>query len=101
RARPRRRFCPALRRAAGRKRRLGLARLPLSGTSLWLMDEPTVSLDAENTARLTATLKAHLARGGKAVISTHLPLDLPAETLTLEAPQAQAPVDPFLEGTIA
>lgn len=84
--------------SAGQKRRLGLARLPLSGARLWLMDEPTVSLDQENTARLTGMLQAHLARGGMAVISTHLPLDIKAEILELSRPEAPAQADPFLAG---
>ena len=38
---------PAANLSAGQKRRLGLARMQVSGCALWVMDEPTVSLDAD------------------------------------------------------
>jgi heme exporter protein A len=83
--------------SAGQKRRLGLARLLLAQRRLWLLDEPTVALDAESVARLTAAVRAHCAAGGLAVIATHAALDLgPADELTL-APEAID--DPFLAGT--
>ena len=50
---------PAHLLSAGQKRRLGLARLPLAPRRLWLLDEPTVSLDAASVARLTAAVAAH------------------------------------------
>ena len=59
--------------SAGQRRRAGLARLIVTGRPLWLLDEPTVSLDAEATTLFEAALSAHLARGGAAVLSTHLP----------------------------
>lgn len=62
--------------SAGQKRRLGLARLLLAPRPLWLLDEPTVSLDAEGTATLAAVIDAHLASGGLAVAATHLPMGL-------------------------
>ncbi|WP_010141082.1 heme ABC exporter ATP-binding protein CcmA, partial [Oceanicola sp. S124] len=36
--------------SAGQKRRLGLARLMVTGRPIWLLDEPTVSLDAASVA---------------------------------------------------
>ncbi len=66
---------PARDLSAGQRRRLGLARLLVTGRPLWLLDEPTVSLDAASTALLTAALDAHRAGGGGALISTHLPMD--------------------------
>lgn len=95
---------PAGRLSAGQKRRLGLARLALTGARLWLMDEPTVSLDTVATGQLTALVAAHLGGGGLAVISTHAALDLAASrTMTLTAPRdgtGGAPTDPFLAGTM-
>jgi len=44
---------------------------------LWLLDEPTVSLDAESAAALTRTLTRHLGEGGMAVIATHIDMPLP------------------------
>ena len=90
--------------SAGQKRRLGLARLLVAPRRLWLLDEPTVSLDAEAVARLLAVLRAHAAGGGLAVIATHAPLDLdPARELVL-GPVAAGPAreaDPFLAGAWA
>ena len=42
--------------SAGQKRRLSLARLLVSGRPVWCLDEPTVSLDAENVARFAAAV---------------------------------------------
>ena len=62
--------------SAGQKRRLGLARLLLTGRPVWLLDEPTVSLDHAAVGRFAAAVSAHLARGGLAVIATHIDLGL-------------------------
>lgn len=70
---------PARDLSAGQRRRLGLARLLVAGRPLWLLDEPSVSLDASATALLLRALDAHRGEGGAALISTHLPMgDLPA-----------------------
>ncbi|MBI1172774.1 heme ABC exporter ATP-binding protein CcmA [bacterium] len=70
--------------SAGQKRRLGLARLRVTGRSLWLMDEPTVSLDAASVGLFGAMLRGHLAQGGAAIVATHIDLGLPeAEVLDL------------------
>ncbi|QPH54696.1 heme ABC exporter ATP-binding protein CcmA [Pontivivens ytuae] len=83
--------------SAGQKRRLGLARLALAPRALWLLDEPTVSLDAEHTARFAALLREHLAGGGMAIIATHIDLGLELGELRLEAPQRRVETDPFLD----
>jgi heme exporter protein A len=63
--------------SAGQKRRLGLARLLVSGRPLWLLDEPTVSLDAASVTLFAGVIRRHLAGGGAAVIATHVDLGLP------------------------
>ena len=63
--------------SAGQKRRLGLARVLVSGRRVWLLDEPTVSLDAASVALFGAVLRGHLAAGGSALIATHVDLGLP------------------------
>lgn len=71
--------------SAGQKRRLGLARLLVTGRPVWLLDEPTVSLDVASVALFADVVRAHLATGGLAVIATHVDLGLPeATTLDLE-----------------
>ncbi len=72
---------PAGRLSAGQKRRLGLARLMLTGRPVWLLDEPTVSLDADGVAALQAALGAHLGSGGMAVLATHIDLGIDAPVL--------------------
>ena len=67
---------PAAYLSAGQKRRLGLARLLVADRPLWLLDEPTVSLDTASSERLVAAVNAHTKSGGIAVIATHLPLAL-------------------------
>jgi len=68
---------PARVLSSGQKRRLALARLALAPASLWLLDEPTVGLDAASVERLGMLLADHRARGGMVLAATHLPLPLP------------------------
>ena len=65
---------PAAYLSAGQKRRLGLARLLLAERPVWLLDEPTVSLDQAAQEMLAAAAGAHLAAGGLVVAATHVPL---------------------------
>ena len=67
--------------SAGQKRRLGLARMAVTGRKVWLMDEPTVSLDAHAVTLFADCIRAHLAGGGAAVIATHIDLGLEARTI--------------------
>ncbi|MGR3344678.1 MAG: heme ABC exporter ATP-binding protein CcmA [Paracoccaceae bacterium] len=69
--------------SAGQKRRLALARLLVTGRPVWVLDEPTVSLDSESVAMFGAAIKAHLAGGGAALIASHIDLGLAAETLDI------------------
>jgi heme exporter protein A len=77
--------------SAGQKRRLGLARLLVTGRPVWLLDEPTVSLDAASVALFAGVVRAHLAAGGSALIATHVDLGLDeAALLDLSAFRAQS-----------
>ncbi|MGB7242384.1 MAG: heme ABC exporter ATP-binding protein CcmA [Sulfitobacter sp.] len=67
--------------SAGQKRRLGLARLLVTGRPIWVMDEPTVSLDAQAVAMFADAVGAHLGQGGAALIATHIDLGLSADVL--------------------
>ncbi len=70
--------------SAGQKRRLGLARLILTGRRVWLLDEPTVSLDAASVALFGQVLRGHLEAGGMALLASHTDLGLPeAQVLDL------------------
>ncbi len=73
--------------SAGQKRRLGLARLLVAQRSVWLLDEPTVSLDQASVALVSAAVNTHVAAGGIAVAATHLPLGIAdAREFRLTAP---------------
>ncbi len=74
---------PAHSLSAGQKRRLGLARLLVTGRAIWALDEPTVSLDRESVALFARAVERHLAAGGMALMATHIDLGLEARTLDL------------------
>src|SRR5687768_17752427 len=57
--------------STGQQRRLALARLLVSQRAIWLLDEPTVALDAAGEALVAELLGEHLASGGLAVVATH------------------------------
>ena len=67
---------PASYLSAGQRRRLGLARLLAAPRPIWLLDEPTVSLDAASTERLARVIDQHTVSGGLVIAATHLPLGL-------------------------
>ena len=64
--------------SAGQKRRLALARLVVSASPVWLLDEPTLGLDAASVTRFGHVLAEHRAQGGIVLAATHLPLPLQA-----------------------
>lgn len=74
---------PAGALSAGQKRRLGLARLLVTGRPVWVLDEPTVSLDVDAVAMFVRAVRAHLAGGGMALMATHIDLGL-AEAAVLD-----------------
>lgn len=73
--------------SAGQKRRVALARLVIAGKPLWLLDEPSASIDASSVERLISLIAGHAARGGAALIATHDRLAIPgARAVVIEAP---------------
>jgi len=62
--------------SAGQKRRLGLARLIVARRPLWLLDEPTVSLDEHSVTLLGRSVMSHARSGGLVIAATHIPLGL-------------------------
>ncbi|WP_298494159.1 heme ABC exporter ATP-binding protein CcmA [uncultured Maritimibacter sp.] len=85
--------------SAGQKRRLGLARLLVTGRPIWLLDEPTVSLDTASVALFADAVRAHVAAGGSALIATHIDLGLEAEVFDVTPYKAQAATDPAAGGS--
>jgi heme exporter protein A len=71
---------PAAYLSAGQRRRLNLARLASTAGALWLLDEPTSSLDDASTRALLSLVERHRAAGGMAIIATHHDLPLAGAT---------------------
>ncbi|MCA8882683.1 MAG: heme ABC exporter ATP-binding protein CcmA [Rhodobacteraceae bacterium] len=80
--------------SAGQRRRLGLARLMVTGRPLWMLDEPTVSLDAASVAMFAGAVQAHCAAGGAAILATHIDLGFDGRILDLSPYKAVATVAP-------
>jgi heme exporter protein A len=62
---------PAAYLSAGQRRRLSIARLLAVKRPIWLLDEPTSTLDAAAQDRLTGSMQAHLTEGGLILAATH------------------------------
>jgi heme exporter protein A len=69
--------------SAGQRQRLALARLVAVPSAVWLLDEPTASLDADGEDRLAQAIEVHRASGGRVAIATHRSLPVVGETLAL------------------
>ena len=74
---------PAQSLSAGQKRRLGLARLVLTGRPLWVLDEPTVSLDHASVSLFADAVRSHLSKGGGALLASHVDMGLEAKSLEI------------------
>src|SRR5438552_6215236 len=61
---------PAALLSAGQKRRLALSRLSLVFRVIWLLDEPTVGLDAAARMRLVGAMRGRLSEGGLILATT-------------------------------
>lgn len=62
---------PARALSAGQKRRLGLARLLVRETPVWLLDEPYASLDDAGCNIVDTLIDEHLGDHGGVVLATH------------------------------
>ena len=68
---------PARFLSAGQRQRLGLARILAAPAPLWLLDEPTVTLDESTVATVEKMIADHRANGGIIVVATHTGIDIP------------------------
>lgn len=66
---------PAHTLSAGQQRRINLARLFLSASPLWLLDEPFTAIDVQGVAALTERVDQHVADGGAVVLTSHQAVD--------------------------
>lgn len=62
--------------SAGQQRRVALARLFLSHTPLWILDEPFTAIDKKGVAELEGWIKQHAEQGGSVILTTHHDLSL-------------------------
>ncbi len=71
--------------SAGQTKRLALAGLLVSSRAIWLLDEPTASLDTAGVLLVGELLRDHRAGGGSAIVATHdtIPLTEDASVRTL------------------
>ena len=67
---------PAAYLSAGQRRRLSIARLIAAPRPIWLLDEPTSTLDAAAQDRLADLMRAHLKGGGLILAASHGPVGL-------------------------
>ncbi len=77
----------------GQRKRVALARLALEAQGgLWVLDEPFDALDTQGIAIVNALLRAHLGRGGSALLTSHTTVDLDsAEVRALDLQKAWQP----------
>jgi heme exporter protein A len=57
--------------SAGQQRRVSLARLLISKTALWILDEPFTSLDKKGIQYVEELLDHHLNEGGMVILTSH------------------------------
>jgi heme exporter protein A len=69
--------------SAGQHRRVNLARLLLSDSALWLLDEPFTAIDTAGVGDLQAALASHVEAGGAVVMTSHQTLEVRCEVRSL------------------
>lgn len=61
--------------SAGQLRRVALARLYLTPSPLWLLDEPFTAIDKEGVLHLEHLIRHHAQQGGIVLLTTHQPFE--------------------------
>ncbi|WP_428946328.1 cytochrome c biogenesis heme-transporting ATPase CcmA [Pantoea sp. FN060301] len=77
--------------SAGQQRRVALARLWLSKSPLWILDEPLTAIDHSGVEKLMKLFSRHAQQGGSVILTTHQPLPASPSRirkLRLTAPEA-------------
>ncbi len=57
--------------SGGQRQLVGLARVLMAGAAVWLLDEPTASLDSESEARVLASLRQLVKPEDILIVATH------------------------------
>ncbi|MFK8068192.1 MAG: cytochrome c biogenesis heme-transporting ATPase CcmA [Gammaproteobacteria bacterium] len=63
--------------SAGQRRRVALARLLISPTKLWILDEPFTAIDKSGIGELTGIIADHANSDGMVILTSHHDVDLP------------------------
>ena len=74
--------------SAGQQRRLALARLLVTDTLLWILDEPFTSLDTHGIKTIEGLLDQHTSNGGMLAVTSHHAVNLintSTQTINLSA----------------
>jgi heme exporter protein A len=74
---------PAAYLSAGQRRRLSIGRLLAVRRPVWLLDEPTSTLDAAGQDLFAGVMRDHLAHGGIIIAATHAPLGIETTELRM------------------
>jgi len=74
---------PARKLSSGQRRRLALARLLVTDTRLWILDEPLTSLDDYGRQLMRDMISAQAAGNGITVLATHDPVDIQQHKITM------------------
>ncbi len=72
----------AINLSAGQKRRLSLARLLVTQSQLWILDEPFTSLDTHGISLVENMVDKHLADGGMLAVTSHHTVTLDSSDIT-------------------
>ncbi|KKD62184.1 cytochrome C biogenesis protein CcmA [Grimontia sp. AD028] len=62
---------PAAQLSAGQNRRVALARLWISQSKLWILDEPLTAIDKQGVKVLESLFQQHVNNGGMVLFTTH------------------------------
>ena len=93
---------PIARLSAGQKRKVALARLVISKSEVWLLDEPYSALDKENLLLFNQAIVGHLQTNGGVIMSSHTPIEFegaqPLNILDFKITNGLQS-DPFIEGS--
>ena len=65
----------------GQKRRVALARLLITQSILWVLDEPFTALDVHAVELLKGLIAKHIKAGGMAILTTHQYVEIDAGVL--------------------
>lgn len=76
-----REMLPAKVLSQGQRRRVALARLLVTRTRLWILDEPLTALDVAAVELIKGILERNLSEGGMVVMTTHQEIAMAAVTV--------------------